>query len=85
MDLSVRSNEYFVVMILVMFSFIGMCINGENDGDLVGAPMVKTEQDDLYSAVQGFVGNLWNGSDLYPDPCGWTPMQVYFYFILVKR
>ena len=40
------------------------------------APMEKAEQEALYSAIQGFVGNWWNGSDLYPDPCGWTPIQV---------
>ncbi|PON62068.1 LRR domain containing protein [Parasponia andersonii] len=39
------------------------------------APMEKTEQEALYSAIQGFVGSWWNGSDLYPDPCGWTPIQ----------
>ncbi|KAA0034519.1 piriformospora indica-insensitive protein 2 [Cucumis melo var. makuwa] len=39
------------------------------------APMEKTEMDSLFSAIQGFVGNWWNGSDLYPDPCGWTPIQ----------
>ncbi|XVE91361.1 hypothetical protein REPUB_Repub01dG0003000 [Reevesia pubescens] len=37
--------------------------------------MKKAEQAALYSAIQGFVGNWWNGSDLYPDPCGWTPIQ----------
>lgn len=40
------------------------------------APMHKAEQQALYSAVQAFVGSWWNGSDLYPDPCGWTPIQV---------
>ncbi|BBH04075.1 RNI-like superfamily protein [Prunus dulcis] len=39
------------------------------------APMHKAEQQALYSAVQAFVGSWWNGSDLYPDPCGWTPIQ----------
>lgn len=39
------------------------------------APMEKTEQDALYSAIQGFVGKGWNGLELYPDPCGWTPIQ----------
>ncbi|CBI27083.3 unnamed protein product, partial [Vitis vinifera] len=37
--------------------------------------MEKTEQEALYSTIQGFVGTWWNGSDLYPDPCGWTPIQ----------
>ncbi|KAL5544681.1 hypothetical protein UlMin_008465 [Ulmus minor] len=39
------------------------------------APMEKEEQEALYSTIQGFVGKWWNGSDLYPDPCGWTPIQ----------
>lgn len=42
------------------------------------APMEKKEQEALYSAIQGFVGKSWNGSELYPDPCGWTPIQVNF-------
>lgn len=40
------------------------------------SPMQKKEQQALYSTIQGFVGQWWNGSDLYPDPCGWTPIQV---------
>ncbi|KAJ3694347.1 hypothetical protein LUZ60_009827 [Juncus effusus] len=39
------------------------------------APMEKTEKDALYLVIQSFVGRSWNGSDLYPDPCGWTPIQ----------
>ncbi|KAF3437309.1 hypothetical protein FNV43_RR20062 [Rhamnella rubrinervis] len=42
---------------------------------LSGAPMEIKEREALYSAIRGFVGKWWNGSDLYPDPCGWTPMQ----------
>lgn len=38
--------------------------------------MEKTEKAALYSTVQGFVGDSWNGSYLFPDPCGWTPIQV---------
>ncbi|KAJ0430913.1 putative leucine-rich repeat domain superfamily [Helianthus annuus] len=75
MDLSGRCDGYFVFVMLMMAGLIGVCVNGENDGDSVGAPMVKTEQEALYSAIQGFVGKWWNGSDLYPDPCGWTPIQ----------
>ncbi|XP_057486146.1 piriformospora indica-insensitive protein 2-like isoform X2 [Actinidia eriantha] len=37
--------------------------------------MEKTEREALYSTIQGFVGYWWNGSELYPDPCGWTPIQ----------
>ncbi|CAN1314367.1 Piriformospora indica-insensitive protein 2 [Linum perenne] len=40
-----------------------------------GAPMESGEKAALFAVVQGFVGNWWNGSDLYPDPCGWTPIQ----------
>ena len=64
---------------IVTFSVVGVYVNGE-EGEYedagVEAPMVKTEQEALYSAIQGFVGKWWNGSDLYPDPCGWTPIQV---------
>lgn len=49
---------------------------GEADIDM--APMEKAEKEALYSVIQGFVGSWWNGSDLYPDPCGWTPIQVLF-------
>ncbi|KAI3817158.1 hypothetical protein L1987_10947 [Smallanthus sonchifolius] len=67
-----------VVGVIIMLGLIGMCINGEDgeyEGVGGGAPMVETEQEALYSAIQGFVGGGWNGSDLYPDPCGWTPIQ----------
>lgn len=43
------------------------------------APMEMKEQESLYFAIQGLVGKWWNGSDLYPDPCGWTPIQVHIY------
>ncbi|XP_076951178.1 uncharacterized protein LOC143624386 [Bidens hawaiensis] len=75
MKLSRKICGYLIIVMLVMVGVIGMSINGENDEDGVGAPMVKTEQEALYSAIQGFVGQWWNGSDLYPDPCGWTPIQ----------
>ncbi|GMH27533.1 hypothetical protein Nepgr_029376 [Nepenthes gracilis] len=61
----------------VMFAFFIICLDGICDGDAENgtALMVETEQEALYSAIQGFVGDRWNGSDLYPDPCGWTPIQ----------
>lgn len=62
------------------FVFVGsfvLCKGQEDDMSSTSvAPMKKQEQEALYSAIQGFVGNSWNGSDLYPDPCGWTPIQV---------
>ncbi|KAI4324622.1 hypothetical protein MLD38_030093 [Melastoma candidum] len=66
---------------------LGSC-NGEDDGDSSSssssssssptptvAPMEWKEKESLYAAIQGLVGSSWNGSDLYPDPCGWTPIQ----------
>ncbi|CAB4295541.1 unnamed protein product [Prunus armeniaca] len=61
-----------VILVSCMLFWAGSC-SEEEDDDL--APMEKTEQEALYSAIQGFVGKQWNGSDLYPDPCGWTPIQ----------
>ncbi|VFQ66601.1 unnamed protein product [Cuscuta campestris] len=58
----------FAVVFLVCFA---VWCNGEEEAPL----MEETEQEALYSAIQGFVGKQWNGSDLYPDPCGWTPIQ----------
>jgi len=64
------SHAIFVMFIL---SLSARCC-GQEDLDI--APMEKPEQEALYSTIQGFVGDSWNGSDLYPDPCGWTPIQV---------
>ena len=61
------------IFALFMVSLSARCY-GQVDPDV--APMEKRELDALYSTIQGFVGDWWNGSDLYPDPCGWTPIQV---------
>ncbi|KAG7558717.1 Leucine-rich repeat [Arabidopsis thaliana x Arabidopsis arenosa] len=63
--------------VLFLFLTFRWCVTGESSPEVTddGAPMEKTEQEALYSAIQGFVGDSWNGSDLYPDPCGWTPIQ----------
>lgn len=63
------------VLPVFFFCLVARCLGG---ADVDVAPMEKTEKEALYSAVQGFVGNWWNGSGLYPDPCGWTPIQVLF-------
>ncbi|KAE9612184.1 hypothetical protein Lal_00022295 [Lupinus albus] len=68
-SIRIISNVIYVIFIL---SFGAWCC-GQVELDV--APMEKTEQEALYSTIQGFVGNSWNGSDLYPDPCGWTPIQ----------
>uniref|UniRef100_A0ACD5VD43 Uncharacterized protein n=1 Tax=Avena sativa TaxID=4498 RepID=A0ACD5VD43_AVESA len=39
------------------------------------APMEEKEKMALYAAIEGFVGKGWNGSGLFPDPCGQTPIQ----------
>ncbi|KAK7265036.1 hypothetical protein RJT34_32652 [Clitoria ternatea] len=56
----------FVLLIL-------FCLCKGQDSSL--SPMKKKEKEVIYSAIQGFVGMWWNGSYLYPDPCGWTPIQ----------
>ncbi|KAM5567606.1 piriformospora indica-insensitive protein 2-like [Rosa sericea] len=69
---SYTSIRVFIFAIFILFS-AASC--SEEAIEQVLAPMEKTEQEALYSAIQGFVGKWWNGSDLYPDPCGWTPIQ----------
>ncbi|XP_027361972.1 piriformospora indica-insensitive protein 2-like [Abrus precatorius] len=61
-----------VVIVLFIISLRASCY-GQAELDV--APMEKVERNALYSTIQGFVGDWWNGSDLYPDPCGWTPIQ----------
>ncbi|KAH9625073.1 hypothetical protein KSS87_010563 [Heliosperma pusillum] len=63
-----RCSIFLVLLLLLQ----GLWCNGETDNV---AEMEKTEKEGLYNAIQGFVGNSWNGSYLYPDPCGWTPIQ----------
>ncbi|XP_051146169.1 piriformospora indica-insensitive protein 2-like [Andrographis paniculata] len=48
----------------------------DDDGGMPSSsPMKISQKEALFSAIQGFVGKWWNGSHLYPDPCGWTPIQ----------
>ncbi|XP_075473409.1 LOW QUALITY PROTEIN: piriformospora indica-insensitive protein 2-like [Primulina tabacum] len=68
----IKSLSSYIV-ILCILRFLCVWCNGEDE--TVTAPMKRTEQEVLYSAIQDFVGKWWNGSDLYPDPCGWTPIQ----------
>ncbi|KAF8399185.1 hypothetical protein HHK36_015050 [Tetracentron sinense] len=71
--------KMFIVKITQTMFFLFLLLDldvvctGEADTSI--APMETTEQEALYSVIQGFVGKWWNGSDLYPDPCGWTPIQ----------
>ncbi|KAL7258977.1 hypothetical protein ACSBR1_004975 [Camellia fascicularis] len=57
-------------------AFLKLSMSSQEEEDILIAPMEKMEQNALYYAIQGFVGKWWNGSDLYPDPCGWTPIQA---------
>lgn len=71
--------KFYICIICILC--LGVWCNGDDEN--VSAPMKKTEQEALYSTIQDFVVKSWNGSDLYPDPCGWTPIQVkYFYFLI---
>ncbi|TXG56776.1 hypothetical protein EZV62_018089 [Acer yangbiense] len=63
----------FVLVLLLVLSLCVIWCYGEDDMDVT--PMEQAEKEALYNAIQGFVGNWWNGSDLYPDPCGWTPIE----------
>ncbi|KAK3163682.1 hypothetical protein QOZ80_1AG0006840 [Eleusine coracana subsp. coracana] len=50
----------------------------EDDGSAASgatAPMDEKEKRALFAAIESFVGKGWNGSGLYPDPCGWSPIQ----------
>ena len=74
-----RVTKSLVSMLPFLLLFHGMC-----ESDVQVAPMEKTEQEALYLMIQGFVGQSWNGSGLYPDPCGWTPIQVLAYDIFLQ-
>ncbi|XP_060214916.1 piriformospora indica-insensitive protein 2-like [Lycium barbarum] len=66
-------NSSLCVFVFFYLVHFGVWCNGDTES--MAAPMEKNEINALYSAIQGFVGKWWNGSDLYPDPCGWTPIQ----------
>ncbi|XP_027368802.1 LRR receptor-like serine/threonine-protein kinase GSO1 [Abrus precatorius] len=61
---------HFVLCFVLLILF---CLCKGQDFSLT--PMKKKEQVVIYRVIQGFVGKWWNGSYLYPDPCGWTPIQ----------
>ena len=66
--------------VLVFILYMSVVFGDGEEAETLGALMEKREQEALYSVIQGFVGKSWNGSDLYPDPCGWTPIQVFLLF-----
>lgn len=63
-----------VIFVMFILSMNEKCYGQEEDATVV-SPMEKAEQEALYSTIQGFVGNSWNGSDLFPDPCGSTSIE----------
>ncbi|KAG0461051.1 hypothetical protein HPP92_021034 [Vanilla planifolia] len=66
------SAALLVIFLLLQPSFF---FDALSQTDVTTAPMEEKEKQALYYTIQGFVGKLWNGSELYPDPCGWTPIQ----------
>ncbi|XP_014506642.2 piriformospora indica-insensitive protein 2-like isoform X1 [Vigna radiata var. radiata] len=59
---------------VLCFLFLILCCHCKGkDSSLT--TMKKKEKEVIYSVIQVFVGKWWNGSYLYPDPCGWTPIQ----------
>jgi hypothetical protein len=64
------------LMLLVVQLLLLHGCSGQADGGSAPAPMPDREKRALFAAVNSFVGKAWNGSGLYPDPCGWSPIQV---------
>ncbi|PKA62047.1 Piriformospora indica-insensitive protein 2 [Apostasia shenzhenica] len=62
-----------VVLLLLVLHLHSFRVLSQSDGS--AAPMEEKEKKALYSMIQNFVGRSWNGSGLYPDLCGWTPIQ----------
>lgn len=63
-------------LILLLLSLLAFHVSLSNEKEDSTAPMVRAEQEALYLLIQDLVGKWWNGSELYPDPCGWNQIQV---------
>lgn len=61
------------VQAILLLQLLNFLVLSQSDGST--APMEEKEKEALYLMIQGFVGKWWNGSGLYPDPCGWTSIQ----------
>lgn len=77
-----KNSSRLCVLVTIFILHFGVWCNGDTEN--MSAQMEKNEINSLYSTIQGFVGKWWNGSDLYPDPCGWTPIQVTQFLIFIK-
>ncbi|KAM0852645.1 hypothetical protein ACQ4PT_051648 [Festuca glaucescens] len=71
-----------LVLAVLFLALYGCAAEGEVDegsaaapGEAEEAPMEEKEKRALYAAIESFVGKGWNGSGLFPDPCGQTPIQ----------
>ncbi|XP_020596300.1 piriformospora indica-insensitive protein 2-like [Phalaenopsis equestris] len=64
------TTAVLAILLLQLLSFQAL---SQSDGST--SPMEEKEKEALYMMIQGFVGKWWNGSGLYPDPCGWTSIQ----------
>ncbi|KAF3780943.1 Piriformospora indica-insensitive protein 2 [Nymphaea thermarum] len=65
--LSFLLSFFFVSLLAIPYA-------SSQTGD-TSSPMASGERESLYAVIQSLVGSSWNGSDLFPDPCGWTPIQ----------
>lgn len=59
-------------LFLALLLLSGCAAEGEGEE---GSPVAAAEEAALYAAIGGFVGKAWNGSGLFPDPCGQTAIQ----------
>ncbi|KAG6496408.1 piriformospora indica-insensitive protein 2-like [Zingiber officinale] len=64
----ITSSWAFLLLNLLLFHALA-------EAESSNVPMDKAEQEALYAVIQDLVGKWWNGSDLYPDPCGCTQIQ----------
>uniref|UniRef100_A0A0A9DM76 Uncharacterized protein n=1 Tax=Arundo donax TaxID=35708 RepID=A0A0A9DM76_ARUDO len=73
-----RGCRPLALALVLLVALHGCSGQGDDDGSTstATAPMEEKEKRALYAAIESFVGEGWNGSGLYPDPCGWSPIQV---------
>ncbi|KAG9450067.1 hypothetical protein H6P81_010032 [Aristolochia fimbriata] len=63
--------------LLLLLPFL-LCLFARAEADTTStttSPMDERELDALYATIRSLVGKWFNGTELYPDPCGWTPIQ----------
>lgn len=60
--------------LFLLFLLSSCLVTAQEEGNNVSA-MEEAEQGALYAVIRSLVGWWFNGTELYPDPCGWTPIQ----------